>query len=147
MLELNLKNRAATQTTARFNSMCRIGNTFVGATSSGLYRMCGTSDNGVEIPAMIRSGLFDLGTPAMKRFRFFYFWLYATGQLLLRVYCDDVLAGEYRVDCDGDMRVCVPISRAHKGRYWAWSIENVGGAFFSLYSVQALPVVLHSGRR
>lgn len=147
MLELNLKSKAATQTTVQFNSMCRVGDTFVGATEMGLHRLCGASDNGVAISAMVRSGTFDFGAANQKRFRFFYFGVSATGKIKLKVYCDDVLSGEYLADVDGDMTVRVPISREHQGRYWSWSIENISGAFFALYSVQALPVVLHPGRQ
>lgn len=146
MIELNLKTKAASQTTVPFNSMCKFGDHYLGATSSGLFEIGGYNDAGVAIPALIKSGMTDFGSNSVKRFRFFYFGLHATGRLNLKVYCDDALAGEYQVDGTGDMSVRVPISRVHQGRYWAWSVENVSGAFFALYSVEALPVILHPGR-
>ena len=149
MLELNLKNRAATQTTLPFNSMCKFGNSYLGATSSGLHSMGGYNDAGVVIPAFIKSGTMDFGVGNVKRFRFFYFGLETNGGLVLKVYCDDELAAEEYTVAPAEttsMRVRVPISRVHQGRYWAWSVENVSGAFFALYSVEALPVILHPGR-
>lgn len=148
MLEINLKNRAITQTSVAYNSMCRFGNVYLGATSTGLCKICGYDDSGTEIPAMIKSGMFDFGLVNKKRFRFFYFGVQCSGDLLLKVYCDNILAASYTVDSgDGGVReIRVPITRAHKGRYWAWQIDNVDGAFFALYSIKALPVVLHSGR-
>ena len=146
MLELNLKNKATTQNSLPFTSMCRFGDKYLGVNEAGLYQLGGYNDNDVAIPGYIKSGMMDFGTNNTKRFRFFYFGLHATGRLNLKVYCDDALAGEYQVDGTGDMSVRVPISRMHQGRYWAWSVENVSGAFFALYSVEALPVVLSSGR-
>lgn len=144
MLQLNLKNRAITQTTESFNSMCMLGNVPIGATGTGLYRMCGSSDNGVEIPALMRSGVFDLGTEKPKRFRFFYLCLETDGELTLTVFCDGEQAAQYSVSkTTGIQEIKVPISRAHQGVHWQWQVENVDGAFFALYSVKALPVVLH----
>ena len=144
MLELNLTNRAAAQTTKDFNSACMFDGVPLGATASGLYRIGGYTDHGTAIPALIRSGMLDLGTERIKRFRFFYFGLQASGNLKLTIFCEGVDAASYTVDgSDGGSRdVRVPISRAYQGRYWQWQVENVSGAFFALYSVKALPVVL-----
>ena len=62
MLELNLKNRAISQTTVTYNSMARFGNIYLGATDQGIYQINGFSDHAVEIPALIKSGIFDLNT-------------------------------------------------------------------------------------
>ena len=148
MLELNLKTKAATQTTLAFNSMCRFGDTYLGVTSTGLHQLGGYNDNGVAIPAFIKSGTMDFGMAQNKRFRFFYFGLETDGELLLKVYCDKVLAAEHYTVAPAEttsMRVRVPISRVHQSRYWSWSVENVSGSFMALYSVEALPVILHPG--
>lgn len=148
MLQLNLKNNAASQTTENFNSMCRVGDKYYGASDTGIYRICGYSDNGVMIPALIKSGTMDFGMDNQKRFRFFYFGVETDGELLLKVYCDNVLAGQMTVvsKIAGMYQVRVPINRSYKSRYWSWSIENVTGTFFALSSVTALPVILHPGR-
>lgn len=145
MLEVNLRNRAVTQHTMDLNSMCLFGGEVLAASSSGLFRMDGYTDSGAQIPALIKSGDMDFGSVGKKRFRFFYFGLQATGPLKLKIYCDGVLAEEYRVagEKTGARTIRVPISRRHAGRYWSWSIENVNGAFFALYSVKGIPVTLH----
>ena len=148
MIELNLKTKAASQTSQDFNSMCRFGNEYIGATSSGLYRLGGFTDHGVAIPALVKSGTMDFGSANKKRFRFFYFGVETNGELLLKVYCDNVLAAEHYTVAPAEttsMRVRVPISRVHQSRYWSWSVENVSGSFMALYSVEALPVILHPG--
>jgi len=149
MLEVNLKTRAASQSTVDFNSMCKFGDLYLGANEDGLFKICGYADNTVEIPALIKSGKMDFGVEQKKRFRYFYFGLETDGELLLKVYCDGVVATEeYTVApiTAGVMRVRVPISRVHHSRYWEWSVENVNGSFFVLYSVEALPIILHPGR-
>ena len=149
MLELNLKTKAASQTTLPFNSMCKFGSSYLGATSAGLHTLGGYNDHGVAIPALIKSGNMDFGSTNNKRFRFFYFGLETDGNLLLKVYCDKVLAAEQYTVAPAEttsMRVRVPISRVHQSRYWSWSVENVSGAFMALYSVEALPLFLHPGR-
>ena len=144
MLEINLKNRAITQTTVAFNSMCKVGDTYLGASADGLFSMCGASDDAVEIPALIRSGMFDLGTEKMNRFRFFYFGLECDGALKLTLHCDGVEAASYTVSkTTGVQEIRVPVSRAAQGRYWQWQIENIDGSFFALYSVKALPIILN----
>lgn len=148
MIQVNLKNNAITETTENFNSMCRFGTKLIGVSSTGLYEIGGTSDNGTAINASIKSGDFDLGTNQKKKFRFFYFGVKTTGTLRLKVYCDGVLAASYiaKPESSGDRTIRVPVSREHVGRYWAWSIENIDGAPFSLYSVQAIPVIMHPNR-
>lgn len=145
MIELNLKTKAASQTTLPFNSMCKFGDVYLGATSEGLYQLHGYTDAGVAIPALIKSGMTDFGSNSVKRFRFFYFGLETTGPLTLKVFCDGTLAASLTVTVatKGQRTVRVPVSRQHAGRYWSWSIENVTGSFFALYSVQAIPVILH----
>ena len=145
MLEVNLKNRAITQHTRTFNSMCKFGDHYLGASSSGLFRIGGYNDAGVQIPALSKSGMTDFGMASLKRFRFFYFGLETTGSLILKVFCDGTLAAAHTVTpaTKGQRTVRVPVSRQHAGRYWSWSTENVNGSFFALYSVQAIPVILH----
>ena len=148
MLTINMANRAATQNTLPFNSMCRFGDAHLGASSSGLFSISGYTDAGVGIPALIRSGVFDLGTPQFKGFRYFYFGLDATGNLELAVFCDGEQIATYVVDggASGYREIRVPIGRGARGRYWQWQVENVGGSFFALYSVKAMPVFLRTVR-
>lgn len=144
MLEINLKNKAISQTTAQFNSMCRLGDVYLGATEDGLFTIGGSSDDSDEIQALIRSGMFDFGTEKKKRIRYFYFGLECYGALKLSVLCDGVVAGTYTVSkTTGVQDIDVAISRAHIGRYWQWQIENIDGAFFALYSVKAIPIILN----
>jgi len=148
MLEINKKTRAAAQTTQAFNSMCRFGDKLLGATDSGLFSLGGYNDHGVQIPARIDSGMFDLGVHNKKRFRFFYFELNTNGSLKLRIFGDGVLAAEHAVESKNDggiQRIRIPISSKVSAHLWSWSIENIDGSFFSLYSIKCLPLFMHQG--
>lgn len=143
MLEVNLKTSAATQITKHYNSMCKFNGKYLGATSTGLFEMGGTTDAGAQIPARVDSGLFDLGTYRKKRFRQFQFGIETSGQLKLSVFGDGEQWGEYEVSgYNGVQVIRVPIIRNARGAYWQWRLENVDGAPFSLYSVTCSPVIL-----
>lgn len=144
MLELNLKNNAASQTTLPFNSMCKFGNHYLGAANDGLFKIEGYNDNGAQIPVLIRSGTTDFNTTRYKRVRFFYFGLQSDGDLKLTIFCNGVEVSNYIVtSTDGvSKEIRVPINRSNIGQYWHWQIENINGSFFVLYSVSALVIVL-----
>ena len=146
MIELNLKTRAAAQTTVPFNSMCKFGEHYLGATTAGLFRINGFTDAGTAIPALIKTGKIDLGTERLKSIRYIYFGMEATGDLELTLYVDGVekLTRTIPQPPTGRQMIRVPIPRGLKGRYWEFKIENTDGCFFVLYSVKIFPVVLLS---
>ena len=144
MLEINLKNKAISQHTRNFNSMCKFGDTYLGTTESGLFRLGRYTDDGAQIPLLVTSGVTDFGSDRPKRVRLFYFGVKSSGNLNITVTCDGDNAVEYTaVIPDTDYRI-VPVqaARGHVGRYWDWSVENVNGGFVAVYSVKALVVVL-----
>lgn len=146
MFRVNLKNKAIVQTTEPFNSMCNFSGHSLGATEDGIFRICGYSDNGVAIPAVVRTGKVDLGTEREKRMAYVYLGVETNGQLELEVFCDDVSIGTFDVDVPGTGRqeALVKLPKGASARYWAFELRNVDGAFFVLYSMKLLPVVLQS---
>lgn len=147
MIALNLKTRAATQTTEAFNSMCRFGDTYLGVTNQGLFRIQGYADAGVQIPAVFKLGKTDFGTDRMKRISYVYLGLETTGALKLNVYCDGVFKKAYDVPYPGTGKQEVVVKIPDRGliaRYWEFGVESVSGCFFALYSIKILPVVLMS---
>lgn len=148
MLEINIKNRAISQTTLPFNSMCNVNGITLGATGSGLFVLGGYNDNGSEIPMLLKSGVTDFGINNQKRFRFVHVTGEANGDCVFKMFADGVLVVTLDIipDESGVFDVRAPVSRTAVGRQWQWQIENVDGAFVALYSVEALPVILHPGR-
>lgn len=146
MIEVNLKNKGASNTTLAFNSMCRFGDIYLGADSTGLYQLTGANDDGSNISSYIKTGKFDLGTERLKSIRYFYFGLETTGAMQLTVYVDGVekLTRAIKYPGAGRQTVRVKIPRGLKGRYWEFKLANTDGCSFVLYSVQIFPVVLLS---
>lgn len=146
MIEVNLKNRAASQTTLAFNSMCRFGDVYLGADSSGLHLMRDYNDNNTDIAALIKTGKFDLGTERKKSIRYFYFGIETDGQMTLTLYNDGVEVADYVIPYPGAGRqtVKVKVARGLRARFWEFKLENTDGCFFTLYSVKIFPVVLQS---
>lgn len=147
MLEVNIKNRAVSQTTRQYNSICNFADKQLAVDSEGIKAVEGFTDSGQGIGAYIKSGKFDLGTERIKRLRFVYFGLEANGHIRLCLFVDDRLAGQLIVPVQGRQEVRVPVSRKFEGRYWQWQVENMGGTFFVLYSVRVLPIPVHTGQR
>ncbi len=143
MLQINLKNKAVTQTSESFTSMCRFNGAHLGVSNSGIFIICGKTDNGSGISAMIKSGVFNLKTERKKGARFFYFELETDGPLLLTIHCDGIEAANYQVKgASGIQKIRVPISRRVRGTMWQWKVSNVDGAFFALYEVKILPIII-----
>ena len=149
-MRVNLKNRAITQTTQRYNSMCLHRGVPLAATDKGLVRIGGHTDCGAPIRAWMKSGKFDFGADNIKRFRYFYFGVKGDGDLKLSIWADDVLVREYVVPVEahrGRQEIRVMVGRGAAARYWQWQVANVSGSFFVLYSVRALPCQVLTGQR
>lgn len=148
MIELNLKTKAAVQSTLTYNSMCKFGDVYLGATSAGIGRICGYSDNGVEIPAVVATGMFDLKTERNKRFAYVYLGLETNGAMEIELWCDGVYKVTLSVPYPGSGKreIYAKVPRGLRARYWQLRIKNVDGSFFVLYSVKLLPVVLQSAK-
>ena len=127
MLELNLKNRAISQTTVAYNSMAKFGNIYLSATEQGIYQITGFSDHAIEIPVLIKSGIFDLGVSQKKKFRAFYFSGEANGDLKVTIYADGIASEAFNitpdVDCIFDFKITYPTNI--KARYWQWQVRVV----------------------
>lgn len=149
MLRQNLKTRALSQDTRRYNSMCMFNGSPLAATNKGLFRIAGYKDDERPIPAWMLSGKFDLGADNIKRFRYFYFGVKADGDLKLSIYADDKLVREYVVPVTTHDRqeIRVVVGRGVAARYWQWKVENIDGGFFVLYSVRAMPTPVRTGQR
>ena len=128
--------------------MCKFGDVYLGTTSSGLFRICGKSDNGTYINAIIKTGITDFNIASKKQFRAFYFSGEADGNIKVTAYADGIAANSITVSPRAtgifDDKITIPFNV--KARYWQIKIENVDGSFFVLYEIKGLPIILHPGR-
>ena len=130
-----------------FNSMCKFNGVYLGANSSGIFKLdTGDLDGTSEIAAFFELLTSDWGIENQKRIRSIYVGYETDGQLMFKVKDDDDNEREYILEPNhvdnkqhgaklwGD--------RGGKGRYWMFRVDNVNGADFSVDDIRVLPVVL-----
>ena len=129
-----------------FESMCKLGNVYLGCNEDGVFELTGDKDNDTDIDAFFELPATDFGVPNQKRIRRAYLGLEASGQLVLEVKDDDNNTRRYPINVPlKDLRqhsTTVPIGRDGKGRYWGFKIENVNGSDFSIDSIDVAVTLL-----
>jgi len=128
-----------------FNSFAQFNNLFMGASSTGLYVLSGANDNGVNIDAIARTGITDMGTSHLKKNEYVYVGYRATGDLKLRINTNDSHVRDYMIRYNGETGLHVKRVKLGKGviaRYWQLEIQNLDGADFDLNTLEIKPTVL-----
>lgn len=109
--------------------------------STGIFEITGKKDNGVNISAVVKSGLNDMGTPYMKREIEYLIGMKSNGDMKITGILDDALsASSITVDTTDDIpktRRAV-IGKGDRGRYIGVMIENIDGADFSIDTVHIM---------
>lgn len=132
-----------------FNSMCRVGDHYLGARDEGLYLLDGQTDDGDPINAALRTMMIDFGSPRQKRVRSAYLGYTATGKLLLRVRSVDNGALEEQwyeaqeLQAQAPRESMIRIGRGLRSRYWQFELVNVNGSDFELDTLELHPVYLN----
>jgi len=141
--------QALTQyTNYQFNSYAQFNGVFLGANSTGLHALSGNTDNGVNIDAVLRTGVTDMGTSHLKKNEYVYVGYRATGDLMLRLNTNDSHVRDYRMAYNGETGLHVKRVKLGKGviaRYWQLEVQNINGADFDLNTLEIKPTIL--GRR
>ena len=123
-----------------FNSFARVGNTYVGATSEGLYELQGDTDDGDAILARIRSGFMQFGSVQLSRLKAAYLGMRGAGEYVLRIETGDGSIYDYGVSAR-DMRTTkVHMGKGQQARYFAFELLG-SGADFDLDSIEFVPLV------
>ena len=145
-LNINLGNLAVTQfCNYNFNSFCKIGSKYFGASDSGIFELTGKDDNGTAIDAFFELLVSDFGIENVKRIRKIYIGYEAKEDLTVTVKDNEDNARSYTLsylDYDRQNGGQVKVGRDGLGRYWQIRIDNVNGCYFAVDSIDILPVVL-----
>lgn len=149
-LSFALQPGATTQfTNYPFNSMVKFGNTYLGASSEGIYLLDGSDDNGVEIEAYFEPITTDFGSDNPKRMRFIYLGYEAQGDLELTLKADDKATETVVLEAEstkiGQQRRRVPATRELQGRYWNLQVKNMDGCDFAVDSIDVRMVTRSQG--
>lgn len=132
-----------------FNSFGEINGRLCGANANGLYWLDGDTDDGAEIPAMIRSGLMDFGSRQLKRMDRAYLGYTSDGTLGLKVITTsetgDEVAYSYKMiqkPAHAPRESRVQIGRGMRSVYWQFELINEAGSDFELHDLTLLPLIL-----
>lgn len=145
-LNINLSNMAISQyCNFNFNSFCKVGEKYFGASEDGIFELTGDDDNGTNIDSFFELLLSDFGISNMKRIRTAYVGGEANGALMLTVKDDENNLRVYALNLtSGNVQSSgkVSVGRDGIGRYWQVRIDNVAGCYFAVGDIEALMIVL-----
>ena len=146
ILNVNLSNLSITQwCDYDFNSFCKIGDSYFGASESGIFELTGDDDNGTDIDAFFELILSDFGISNMKRIRSIYVGGEANGGLTLTLKDDENNSRTYILNLTSGNKQSgakVNVGRDGLGRYWQTRIDNIGGAYFAIDAIEVLAIIL-----
>lgn len=123
-----------------FNSFARIGNTYVGASSSGLYKLLGDDDDGAAIIAQLKSGFAQWAQSHFAMFQGVYLGMRGEGTWILKLDTGDGKIFSYQFNSRNQRTTKVHTGKGLRARYWAF--ELIGdGTDFDLDTIEFVPLI------
>ena len=145
-LVLNLANQGLSEYCKfNFNSMCKFGGVYLGATDAGIHTLGGATDNGTDIDAFLKLALSDWDLSNYKKIRKLFFGLEVIGDLLITIEDDDGDLWTYTMEFHRYDRQGANIVKGRRdkvGVFWSIRIDNIDGCFFAIDYIEALPIML-----
>lgn len=138
---MNTRTGAVSEyTNYAFNSFARMGNKYLGASSTGLYELLGDSDAGADIIADIKSGFAQWAGTKLTMFKAAYLGMRASGDFVLKITTGDGKSYNYALSAR-DMRTTkVNIGKGLRARYFAFELISTGQDF-DLDTIEFIPLV------
>ncbi len=143
---MNTANGAASEYQGlNFNSLCKIGNRYFGASDTGIHEIAGNDDDGTSIATYVQSGLIDFGTALEKSVPVAYLGADVDGRVALGVSVSEKAGvSTYWYEANRELaainNVKVPIGKGLSGRYWKFGIAS--DALSEFDAVTVIPVTL-----
>lgn len=119
----------------------------LGATSTGIYSLGGSTDDGVNIDASYKTGLLDFGSNQFKQVPYAYLCIASDGNMILKVstthkgikkeHWYELSEAQLAYD-----NARIQLGRGLKSRYWQFELTNKDGSDFELSEFDVLPLVL-----
>lgn len=123
-----------------FNSFAKLGNKYIGASSSGLYELLGDDDDGTNIVATLRSGFAQWGGAHLGSFKAAYLAVRGAGQFVLRVITGDDKTYNYTVTTESMKTTKVNMGKGLRARYFAFELVS-SGQDFDLDTLEFIPLI------
>lgn len=130
-----------------FNSLCRMGDKYLGAGEAGIYLLDGDTDDGGQIDASLLMGLNDFGTPNLKHIPGGYLTRTADGEM--RVAVITVSEGVKHVNmykvpnvvADSPRTSQVRFGKGLRARYWQFELSNIDGGDFTIDEFELMSAI------
>jgi hypothetical protein len=123
-----------------FNSFARIGNSYLGASDTGLYELLGDDDAGASIVASIKSGFAQWAGTRLAMFKGVYLGIRGTGDFVLKLVTGDDKTYIYTVNAQSQKTTKVTTGKGLRARYWSFELVSTGQDF-DLDTIEFVPVV------
>jgi len=123
-----------------FNSFAQLGDVYLGASSSGLYKLVGDDDAGADIIADIKSGFAQWTGTRLSLIKDIYLGLRGAGNYVLKVITADGKTYVYAVNAKDAATTKVAIGKGLRARYWAFELIS-SGQDFDLDTIEFKPLV------
>jgi hypothetical protein len=138
---LNTRTGAVTEySNYAFNSFARVGNKYLGASSSGLYELLGDDDDGTDIIADIKSGFMQWAGSRFTAFKAVYLGVRNGGDFVLKIITGDDNEYAYSVAAHDMRSTKVTVGKGIRTRYFAFELISTGQDF-DLDTVEFVPLV------
>jgi hypothetical protein len=139
---MNTRTAAVTEYDSyEFNSFARLGDTYIGATSAGLYELVGDDDAGDNIVARIKSGFAQWAGARFTILKGVYLGMRVeSGSFVLKVITGEGRTYVYSVQPRNMRTTKVTIGKGVKTRYLRFELISTGQDF-DLESVEFIPLV------
>ena len=145
-LVLNLRNNGLTEyDNYNFNSFCHFNGRYLGANSTGIFNLTGSTDNETKIRAKARTGLQDGKTALRKGIEDAFFGVSADDTLTAKVVTDGYSTYQGSAIAprtDSAVTQRVKFGKGIRSRYLGIEIENNNGCDFTLESAELVVVPL-----
>ena len=124
-----------------FNSFGKLGNKYIGASSSGLYELSGDTDAGTNIIADIKSGFAQWSSTHLGSIRNAYLATKGGGNFVLKIITGEGLTVVYSLTADSMQSTKIHIGKGLRTRYFAFELISTGQDF-DLDTLEFVPLVV-----
>jgi hypothetical protein len=137
---MNTQTAAVTEySNYNFNSFARLGTRYVAASDQGIYSLEGTTDNGTNIIAKIKSGFAQFSGSKFTSFKAAYLGVRGEGDFILRVVDGEGKSYDYAVSTRNTRSTKVHMGKGLRARYFSFELISTGQDF-DLDSVEFVPI-------
>jgi hypothetical protein len=138
---MNTRSGAVTEySNYAFNSFGRIGDICYGASDSGLYKLIGDDDAGIDIVADIKSGFAQWAGTKLAMFKGVYLGTRGGGDFVLKLITGDDKTFIYSVNARDMATTKITLGKGLRARYFAFELVSTGQDF-DLDTIEFVPLV------